>query len=61
VRIKDLGSANGTFLNGSRITDAKAAPNDVVTFGKVAFYVKESAKPGSACGLAAAGFSASFT
>ncbi len=45
VRIKDLGSANGTFLNGSRISDAKAAPNDVVTFGKVAFYVKEAAKP----------------
>jgi adenylate cyclase len=44
VRIKDLGSANGTFLNGSRISDAKAAPNDVVTFGKVAFYVKEAAK-----------------
>jgi adenylate cyclase len=43
VRIKDLGSSNGTFLNGSRVTDAKAAPNDVVTFGKVAFYVREAA------------------
>ena len=56
VRIKDLGSANGTFLNGSRITDAKAAPNDVVTFGKVAFYVKESAKPAAAKPQGESGF-----
>jgi len=56
VRIKDLGSANGTFLNGSRISDAKAAPNDVVTFGKVAFYVKEAAKPATARPQADAGF-----
>jgi len=45
VQVKDLGSSNGTFLNGSRITEAVAAPNDVVTFGKVAFYVREPAKP----------------
>jgi adenylate cyclase len=45
VRVKDLGSSNGTFLNGSRITNALAAPNDVITFGKVAFYVREISKP----------------
>jgi len=39
VSIKDLGSSNGTFLNGARINDGEAAPNDVVTFGKVAFRV----------------------
>jgi adenylate cyclase len=39
VRVKDLGSSNGTFLNGARITQADAAANDVVTFGKVAFKV----------------------
>jgi len=44
LRVKDLGSSNGTFLNGGRVTDAVAAPNDVVTFGKVAFYVREHAK-----------------
>jgi adenylate cyclase len=48
VRVKDLGSSNGTFLNGSRVTDAVAAPNDVLTFGKVAFYVREAAKPAAA-------------
>jgi pSer/pThr/pTyr-binding forkhead associated (FHA) protein len=61
VRIKDLGSANGTFLNGSRISDAKAAPNDVVTFGKVAFYVKEAEKPAAAKPQAEPGFADSFT
>lgn len=45
LRVKDMGSSNGTFLNGGRITDAVAAPNDVVTFGKVAFYVREHARP----------------
>jgi len=45
VRVKDLGSSNGTFLNGSRITNAVAAANDVITFGKVAFYVREAVRP----------------
>ena len=33
VSIKDLGSSNGTFLNGARINEAEAGQNDVVTFG----------------------------
>ena len=45
VMVKDLGSSNGTFLNGSRITEAVATPNDIVMFGKVSFYVREVAKP----------------
>jgi len=45
LRVKDLGSSNGTFLNGSRVSDVVAVPNDVVTFGKVAFYVREHARP----------------
>ncbi len=40
VRVKDLGSSNGTFLNGARISEATAAENDVITFGKVAYRVK---------------------
>jgi len=39
VRVKDLGSSNGTLLNGVRITQADAGPNDVITFGKVHFKV----------------------
>ena len=45
VRVKDLGSSNGTFLNGARITQADAGANDVVTFGKVAFRVSGITPP----------------
>jgi len=45
VRVTDLGSSNGTFLNGARVTEAEAGANDVVTFGKVAFRVKEVTAP----------------
>lgn len=39
VHVRDLGSSNGTFLNGSRITEATLVANDSITFGKVAFQV----------------------
>ena len=57
VSVKDLGSSNGTFLNGSRITEVIATPNDVVMFGKVSFYVREIApsKPVEAPKAAPAG------
>ena len=45
VRVKDLGSSNGTFLNGARITEGDAGPNDVIAVGKVAFRVAEVAPP----------------
>ncbi|HLB82563.1 MAG TPA: FHA domain-containing protein, partial [Gemmatimonadales bacterium] len=45
VKVKDVGSSNGTFLNGARISEALAAENDVVTFGKVAFRVKQVSRP----------------
>jgi adenylate cyclase len=45
VKVKDAGSSNGTFLNGARISEAIAAENDVITFGKVAFRVKEVSAP----------------
>jgi len=41
VLVRDLGSSNGTFLNGARISEATATDGDVVTFGKVAFHVRE--------------------
>jgi len=37
VRVKDLGSSNGTCINGARITAGRLAPDDSVTFGKVSF------------------------
>jgi len=45
VKVKDLGSSNGTFLNGARVTEAEASVNDIVTFGKVAFKVIEVTPP----------------
>src|SRR5438094_2303213 len=45
VKVQEAGSSNGTFLNGARITEAIAVENDVITFGKVAFRVKEVSAP----------------
>ena len=42
VHVKDLGSSNGTFLNGTRIDEARLSPGDIITFGKVAFRLKET-------------------
>ena len=40
VTVKDLGSSNGTFINGARVTEGTLAANDSVTFGKVVFQLK---------------------
>lgn len=45
VKLRDLGSSNGTFLNGARITDGLAHDGDVVSFGKVAFTVRSVTPP----------------
>src|SRR3954464_13626106 len=46
VKVTDLGSANGTFVNGEKITgDRMARGGDVVTFGKVVFKLQDSAPP----------------
>jgi adenylate cyclase len=37
VTIRDLGSSNGTFVNGTRVDTSSVVVGDVVTFGKVAF------------------------
>jgi adenylate cyclase len=43
VEILDLGSSNGTFVNGDRVTKATARGGDVVTFGKVVFKLQDTA------------------
>lgn len=45
VRVKDLGSSNGTFVNGEQVTEVVARRDDIVTFGKVAFKVIEVTPP----------------
>jgi adenylate cyclase len=41
VQVKDLGSSNGTCINGTRVTAGRLSPNDSITFGKVLFQLKE--------------------
>ncbi len=58
LTVKDLGSSNGTFVNGSRITEANVSDGDIVTFGKVAFTIIEviaSSAPANAAPAAAQG------
>ncbi len=43
VRVRDLGSTNGTFLNGDRIFDAVAAPGARLSFGKADFELRREA------------------
>jgi adenylate cyclase len=48
VQVRDLGSSNGTFHNGTRLEETQAvtlAPGDVVTFGKVAFKLNATTPP----------------
>ena len=40
VEVRDLGSSNGTCINGSRVTAGRLRPNDSVTFGKVMFRLR---------------------
>jgi class 3 adenylate cyclase/pSer/pThr/pTyr-binding forkhead associated (FHA) protein len=52
LRVRDLGSTNGTFINGVRISEGVASPGTRVAFGKVIFQVMEERATG---GLAEAG------
>jgi predicted component of type VI protein secretion system len=40
LRIKDLGSSNGTYVNGLRITEAALNAGDVIQIGPVKFVVQ---------------------
>ena len=42
IELSDLGSSNGTFLNGQRVEHARVAAGDVLTFGKLSFNVSVS-------------------
>ena len=41
VTVRDLGSSNGTFVNGDRITTARLGSGDHVIFGKMVFELRE--------------------
>jgi DNA-binding NtrC family response regulator len=40
--VRDLGSRNGTYLNGMRVTEANLTPNDKVRFGESVFVFSET-------------------
>ena len=41
VSVRDLGSSNGTYINGTQVTQSTAGDGDIVTFGKIAFKVHQ--------------------
>jgi adenylate cyclase len=43
VQVKDVGSSNGTFVNGVKIDSYFVVAGDTLTFGKIAFLVEEIA------------------
>ncbi len=45
VQVKDVGSSNGTFVNGVKVDSYFVVAGDTVTFGKVAFKVEALAPP----------------
>ena len=40
IVVRDLGSSNGTFVNGMRVEEATVGAGDTITFGKVGFRVQ---------------------
>ncbi len=45
LTVKDLGSTNGTYVNGKRIAETKLAPADRLAVGPVVFVVQIDGKP----------------
>ena len=45
LRLEDLGSSNGTYVNGERIQEADIQPGDTIQVGPVAFVVQIDGAP----------------
>src|SRR5690348_12308119 len=41
ILVRDLGSSNGTYVNGERVESVELKAGDIVTFGKVKFRLEE--------------------
>jgi adenylate cyclase len=54
VQVRDLGSSNGTFVNGAKVETATLGNGDTVTFGKVAFRLQQITASAPAPAAAAA-------
>jgi predicted component of type VI protein secretion system len=45
VVVRDLGSANGTYVNGQRVAEADISPGDEIRVGPATFTVRINGKP----------------
>lgn len=45
VRVRDLGSSNGTIVNGQRVQEAHLRPGDVLSIGPMLFVVRIDGEP----------------
>lgn len=45
LMVKDLGSSNGTYVNGKRIAESKLAPGDKLAIGPIIFMVQVNGFP----------------
>lgn len=45
VVIRDLGSANGTYINGQRVQEHRVKPGDVLSLGSVVFVFRIDGEP----------------
>ncbi len=50
VAVRDLGSSNGTFVNGARVQQSRLSAGDIVSFGRVSFRLTERAAGFSGAG-----------
>jgi pSer/pThr/pTyr-binding forkhead associated (FHA) protein len=48
LRAEDLGSSNGTYVNGNRVQEAELAPGDTLKVGSVVFVVQIDGVPDEA-------------
>ncbi|HEX6964990.1 MAG TPA: adenylate/guanylate cyclase domain-containing protein [Gemmatimonadaceae bacterium] len=39
IHVSDLGSSNGTYVNGQRVDCARVEPGDTITFGQLSFHL----------------------
>jgi pSer/pThr/pTyr-binding forkhead associated (FHA) protein len=45
LKLEDLGSSNGTFLNGQRVQEAVLSPGDTIQVGPVVFVLQVDGQP----------------
>jgi pSer/pThr/pTyr-binding forkhead associated (FHA) protein len=55
MEVEDLGSSNGTFVNGRKVGSATAGPGDSIRFGELAFRIEDERGMGRPAGAMTGG------